>query len=102
MILRLSPKVLENRLAPKPLHQIPVIDLPVLDRRRHIVRLGICNSLISDEVVQIIDPSFTGKVTGFVGDGWTSGGGVTRGRGSVGCDGRGENERGFGISGETL
>jgi len=51
MVLRLSPKILEDRLAPEPLHQIPIIDLPMLDRRRHVVRLGIRDSLVSDKVV---------------------------------------------------
>jgi hypothetical protein len=49
MILRLSPEILEDRLAPKPLHQIPIIDLPMLDRRRHVVRIR--DSLISDIVI---------------------------------------------------
>ena len=51
MILRLSPEILEDCLAPKPLHQIPVVDLSMLDRRRHIVRLGIRNCLVSDKVI---------------------------------------------------
>ena len=39
VILGLGSQILEDRLGPEPLHQVPVIDLTMFDRALHVVRL---------------------------------------------------------------
>lgn len=57
MILRLCPKVLEDRLLPVPLHMIPIVYHAVTNRIMHTISgcLRICQSLVADEEIEIFD-----------------------------------------------
>ena len=56
MIFRLSPQILEDRLGPEPLHQVPVVNLPMFDRAVDVVGLRVGYSFVSDEIVEVVDP----------------------------------------------
>jgi hypothetical protein len=60
MILRFRSEILEDRLFPIPFHMIPVLNHPVSDRVVYPItrRLGICQSFIADEEIEVFDPSF--------------------------------------------
>jgi hypothetical protein len=72
VILRLCPEILEYRLCPEPLHQIPVLDLSMSNRIVDVVSLGVCDGLISNEIVQIVYTPLAGKMTRLVGYGRTT------------------------------
>lgn len=80
MILRLSPQILEDRLGPKPLHQVPVVNLPMFDRAVDVVGLCVGYSFISDKVIEVVNSSLRSQVSGLVGNGRTSSTSVRGGR----------------------
>ena len=59
MVLRFRTKVPQDRLLPIPLHVVPVLYLAVKDGLVPIARcLGVGDGLITDEEVQVLEPTF--------------------------------------------
>lgn len=73
MILRLSPQILEDALRPKPLHMIPILDHPMLYRIMQPVRLGVRNRFVTNEEIEIVNPTLGSEVSGLAGDGRCTG-----------------------------
>ena len=74
MVLRLGPQILEDALRPKALHVIPILDHTMLDRIMQAVRLGICNRLVADVEIEIIDAALGREVARFTRDRGCAGG----------------------------
>ena len=114
MVLRLDAQVLEDGIRPEPLHMIPVLDLTMANRvvDRISGTVGRCQSFIANEEVQVLGATLRGQVgtcpTTTSQEGrLVRNGGSARARGSrssgtsLGRNGRGEDERGGVVTGET-
>ena len=74
MILWLRPQILENRLFPVPFHVIPVLNLTVADGVVHAISwcLHVRERLITNEEVEVFDPSLRRETAGLCWYSWTS------------------------------
>lgn len=65
MILRLCAQILEYSLLPITLHMIPIINHPVANRVVNAIsrRLGICECLVSDEKIEVLDTPLRREMT---------------------------------------
>ena len=84
VVLRLAPQVLEDSLFPKPLHQIPVLNLTLANRVSQPICLLVGHSLISNVEIEVLHALLLGHLGSILGG-----------------NHRGDDELGLGVSSET-
>jgi len=67
VVLGLAPQVLEDSLLPKPLHQIPVLNLTLADRVGQTVGLLVGHSLVSNVEIEVLHALLLGHLGSILG-----------------------------------
>ena len=67
VVLRLAPQVLEDGLFPKPLHQIPVLNLTLANRVSQPICLLVGHSLISNVEIEVLHALLLGHLGSILG-----------------------------------